>query len=136
MASYRRLKPHERSQVIGARANGTPSGEVSIYTRIKYRTLQRTWAKRNERDDQQHDLKRSGRPRKTTEDQDTRLYRHLRISPLICRREILDLTSLSRTQVQQRLAEIDSDFKNQSTYLGALYRRNYAPTTLHILQGV
>ena len=58
---------------------------------------------------------------------DQQLYRHLRISNDLLWREIMDTSSLGRTQIQQRLAEIDPTFKPHRTiwapYISATNQR-------------
>ena len=81
MAPYTRLNPEQRNAVIGARLNRVPMREISKNMQIPEGTVHRTWAKRFERNDRQHDLPRSGHRRASIKIQDRRLYRHLRISP-------------------------------------------------------
>ena len=110
MAPYTRLKPEQRNAVIGARLNRVPMREISKNMQIPERTVRRTWAKRFERDDEQHDLPRSGRNRTSTIEADKRLHRHLRISPDLHWAQVVELSTLSRTQIQQRLRELDPNF--------------------------
>ena len=119
MAPYTRLKPEQRNAVIGAHLNRVPLTRISKNMQIPIATVNRTWAKRFDRDDQQHDLPRSGRKRTTTSTVDQRLYRHLRIKPDLHWKEVLEISSLRRTQIQQRLREIDPNF--------GLYRAIWAP---------
>ena len=110
MAPYTRLKHEQRNEIIGAKLNRVPLAQISKNMRIPPATVYRTWQKRFERNDRQHDLPRSGRKRTTTPEADKRLYRHLRISPDLHWAQVLELSTLRRTQIQQRLRELDPNF--------------------------
>ena len=118
MAPQRRLQPHERSEIIGAYKARTPLREISRNAHIPQSTVQRTVQKAGIRDPQQHNLPRKGRPQKTTPAQDNRLSRHVRINNNLRWSEIKDLTLIQRTQIQQRMQEIDPTFRQ--------YRRQWS----------
>ena len=126
MPAQRRLKPSERQQIIGARLSRVPLIEISNRTNIPYSTVKYTWSQYGKRDSEEHDLPRQGRPRKTSEDQDKRLYRYVRIRSDMPWSELLEETLLSRTSVRRKFKEIDPDFKK--------YRMRWCPylTDFHI----
>ena len=111
MAPYTRLTPEQRNEMIGARLNKVPLAQISGNMKIPSATVKRTWYKRFERDDEQHDLPRSKHPRKTITEADKRLYRHIRMSPDITWKQILETSSLGRTQTRQKMHEIDPNFR-------------------------
>ena len=100
----------ERSQIIGARLNGGTLKVISNLMNINYETVKYTWRQYGNRDNEERDLPRSGRPRKTTQDQDNRLYRRLRIDNDLQWKKLLEVSDLGRTQIQQRMLEIDPSF--------------------------
>ena len=123
MAPYQRLTPSKRSEIIGAHTSRVPLREIHRNTGIPLTTVQRTVRMAGIRDNEQHDLKRSGRPRKSTRSEDDRLYRHLRINNDLRWTEIEDLMLIQRTQIRQRMHEIDLNFhqyrRQRSVYLSA-----------------
>ena len=80
MAPQRRLKGYERLEIIGAHNVRVPLKEIARNIGISPSTVRRTVRKSRVRDEWQHDLPRSGRPRESTPAQDNRIYRHLRIN--------------------------------------------------------
>ena len=111
MAPYVRLTGNQRSEIIGAHRERIPLAQIAANYQCHPETIRRAWRMRDRRNDKQQDLSRSERPRQSTEMQDQRLYRHLRIDNDLRWRDILDLHPLRRTQIQQRLAEIDPSFR-------------------------
>ena len=132
MPPQRRLKPSERSRILGAIDNGVPLKDISNTYNVPYSTVKYTKKKSFERDADQHDLPRQGRPRETSRQGDARLYRRLKRHPETTWSEIQELTPLKKTQTRQRLLEIDPDFKKRQrrwrpylTPRDALKRRDY-----------
>ena len=106
----RQLKPHERSEIIGQYNARVPLHQISKNTGRRRSTIQWTVKQANLRDDEQHDLQRSGRPRETTQAQDNRVYRHLRINNDLRWPEVEDIAGIKRTTIQNRMREIDPKF--------------------------
>ena len=111
MPRRRKLKPHERSEIIGQYKARVPLRAISKILYLKRSTVQYTVKQSNQRDEAQHDLPRKERPRGTISTQDNRLYRHLRINNNLRWSEIEDLTPIRRTQIRQRMQEIDPTFR-------------------------
>ena len=111
MAPQRRLKGYERLEIIGAHNARVPLKEIARNIGIPPSTVRRTVRKSRVRNKWQYDLPRSGRPRESTPTQDNRIYRHLRINNNLRWSEIEELASIKRTQIRQRLHEIDPNFR-------------------------
>ena len=111
MAPQRRLKGYERLDIIGAYNARVPLKEISRNTDISLSTVRRTVRKSQVRDEWQHNLPRLGRPRESTRAQDNRLYRYLRINNNFHWSELEELASIKRTQIRQRMREIDPGFR-------------------------
>lgn len=110
MPKSRELTPNERSEIIGARLNRVPLKEISRNMNIPYSTVKYTWSKREEREQvDQRSLRRSA-PRKTTDDQDNRLYRQLRRHPTTSYKDIKDITPLGRRQTLRRVKDFGGGF--------------------------
>ena len=140
MAPYHRLKPHERSEIIGQRKARLPLKQISENLNIPYSTVKYTLKKSETRDEAQHDLPRSGRRRHSTRDQDNRVYRHLRINNNLRWPEVVDIAGIKRIAIQNRMREIDPNFKRYrrpwSVYLSPAnirerkkYAKDYGPMT-------
>ena len=114
-----KLKPHERSEIIGMHKARVPLKQISRNTGKYLSTVKYTVKKAAVRDEAQHDLPRSGRPRKSTRNQDNHLYRHARIRNDISWAELVELAPIKRTQIQQRFREIDPNFRQ--------YLRQWSP---------
>ena len=80
MPRQRKLKPHERSEIIGQYKARVPLKAISRNLSVPRPTVQYTVKQSEKRDSQERDLPRSGRPRHLTQAQDNSLYRHLRIN--------------------------------------------------------
>lgn len=104
------LTPAKRNQLIGAHLNGVTLKAAAEQLDINYNTAKYTWQARNRRPLGQLSCNRSGGPRKTTQADDNRLYRHLRRQPTLKWREIAEITPLKRTQTRRRMTEIAPDF--------------------------
>ena len=111
MPPQRRLKTFERSQLLGALYAGNTLKDAAKKLNIPYSTAQYTKKKALERDDEQHDLDRSGRPRITIKNEENRLYRRARRQPDTQWHELLELTSAGKNTIRRRFAEIDPFFK-------------------------
>ena len=111
MAPYRRLKPSERQEIIGAAIHRVPLKDVANRLNIPYVTAKRTKQMAEKRDPEQHDLKCSGRPRYSTPAADQRLYRRIKIDTSMLWSEILELSQLSKNTLRRRFKEIDSDWR-------------------------
>ena len=103
MPRRRELKPYERSEIIGQSKARIPLKAISRNLGIPRSTVQYTVKQAEKRDPEQHNLSGRGQPRKTTQAQDDRLYRHLRINNNLRWSEIEELTSIKRTQIRQRM---------------------------------
>ena len=111
MPPQHRLKPSERAEIIGAHKNGVPLNEISANTGIPRTTVKRTWRMRDTRDENHHDLDRSGRSRKSTIDENNRLYRRTRIDNNLRWAELIDISSLSRSTIRRKFIEIDPGYR-------------------------
>ena len=120
MAPYTCLKPEQRNAVINTHLNRVPMHEISKNMQIPERTIRRTWAKHFECDDEQHDLPRSKHNRTLTIKANKKLYRHLQILLDLHWAQIIELSILNRTQIQQRLRELDLNFGPKQVFW-ALY---------------
>ena len=118
MPRRRELKPYERSEIIGQYKARVPLNAISRNLGIPRPTVQYTVKQSEHRDPEQHNLPGRGRPRKSTRAQDDRLYRHLRIDNDLCWSEIEELIPIKRTQIRQRMREIDKRFRQ--------YRRQWS----------
>ena len=132
-----RLKPHERSEIIGMHKARVSLKEISRNTRCCLATVKSTVRKAESRGPDQHDLPRSGRPRKSTRNQDDHLYRRARTRNDMSWAELTEIAPISRTTIQRRFREIDPNFRQYrrqwSQYLSpsnirqrAKYARDYA----------
>ena len=119
MAPHKQLSARERTRLVDARLAGMPLKDISNTYDVSYNTVKWTWKQYRKRDQEERDLPRSGRPRKSTTAQDNRLYRRLRIDNDLRWRGIVELSDLGRTQIQQRFLEIDPDFYQ--------YMRHWSP---------
>ena len=115
---HRQLQPHERSEIIGQYKARVPLRQISRNTGLRPSTVHWTVKQSESRDEAQHDLQRKGRPRFTTHAQDNRVYRHLRINNNLRWPEVEDIAGIKRTQLRQRMREIDSNFRQ--------YRRQWS----------
>ena len=104
------LTPAQRNRIIDGHENNIPLTQIVAATSISYLTVKYTWQMRNRRPLAQLDQPRNDRFRKTTIDDDNRLYRHTRINPRISWQEMRDLSSIKRTQIRQRFREIDPHY--------------------------
>ena len=77
MPPQTRLKPSQRSEVLGMLDANVPPKQFHEITKISVYTVDYTKRKRSEPGDDQDDLQRAGRSRKTSKQQDERLHRHL-----------------------------------------------------------
>ena len=111
MAPNREYSRRERCSIIGAKELGVPLTEISVNTGKSYGGVKKTWALRNKRPYDQRDQKRSGRPRKASEEQVNRLYRQLRRNPDFLWAEVIAEFPNGRTQTKARLKEIDPTFR-------------------------
>ena len=111
MAPRGRLKPYERQEIMGGVKLRVSLRDISNQLNIPYSTVKYTKQKAERRDPQQHDLKRSGRPRKSIPEDDQRLYRHTKINTSLLWEEVLQLTTLSKNSVRRRFKEIDPDWR-------------------------
>lgn len=110
MPKTRELTVNERSEIIGAHKNRVPLTDISKNMGIPYGTVKYTWQQREKRaENGQHSLPRS-RPRKTTDEQDNRLYRQLRRDPRTIYKDIKDATPLGRRQTLTRMKKIGGGF--------------------------
>ena len=73
----------QRNRIIGAHENNIPLTQIVVTTSISYFTVKYTWQMRNRRPLTQLNQPRINRFKKTTIDDDKRLYRHTRINPRI-----------------------------------------------------
>ena len=105
-----RLKPSKRLEIIGAIKNRVPLRDISKNLQVPYGTVKRTKQKANTRDELQHDLPRSGRPRESNPAADKRLYRRTKFRPEMPWKEIVKLSRIGKTQIRQRFKEIDKDW--------------------------
>ena len=118
MPQRRELKPYKRSEIIGQYKARVPLKAISRNLGVSRPTIQYTVKQSEKRGPEQHNLPGRGQPRKTTQDQDDRLYQHLRINNNLRWSEIEELTSIKRTQIRQRMQEIDLKFRQ--------YRRQWS----------
>ena len=109
MPLQRRLKPFERQEILGAAKLRVPLKDISNRLNIAYSTVKYTKQLAERRDQEQHDLPRSGRPRKSTKAQDKRLIRRTHINTSLLWEELLESTALSKSTVRRRFKELDSD---------------------------
>ena len=91
------LKPHERSEIIGQYKTRVPLKAISRNLGVPRPTVQYTVKKSETRDEQQHNVPGRGQLRKTTQAQDDRLYRHLRVNDDLRWSEIDDLMPIRHT---------------------------------------
>ena len=76
MPRQRELKPHERSEIIGQYKARVPLQPILRKLGVSCPTVQYTVKKSGTRDKQQHNVPVREQPRKITQAQDDRLYRH------------------------------------------------------------
>lgn len=114
MGSKKHLTPATRNQILGAHTMGVPLSEISANIGCSYRTVQRTIRLAGTRGPEQKDRPRSGAPRKTTKEEDERLYRRLKRSrDSSTWDEIEQERPDKRKQIAAKLKEIDPTFRQQ-----------------------
>ena len=121
MPAQRRLKPSERQQIIGAHLSRVPLIEISNKTNIPYSTVKHTWSQYGKHNSEEHDLPRQNQPHKTSEDQNKKLYRYIKIKNDMPWSELLKETLLSRTSMHQKFRKINPNFKKISNALVPLF---------------
>jgi transposase len=96
----------QRSEIIGAHRHGVPLTEISGNSNIPYGTVKYTWQKRDKRPHDQSDVRRSGRPRKVSQESQDQIYQVTRENPSITIREIQSQgVEVHRSTIKRRLAE-------------------------------
>ena len=113
MPPQTRLKPSQRIQVLGMRDANIPTKQISDLAGIPASTVRYTKRKAPERGSDQEDLPRAGRPRRTSKQQNIRLYRHVKRRNTMSWDEIEKLTPLKRSSIRQKLREIDPDLRRR-----------------------
>ena len=79
MSSLHKLKPYERSEIIGQIKARIPLKHISENLNVPYATVQYTKKKAETRYEAQNNLSRKGRPRKATDNEVNHIYRRLRV---------------------------------------------------------
>ena len=132
MPPQRRLKACERLKLKGHTDSGQSIKDAANALDILYSTARYNFKRQPLRDLDQNDLSRSGRPRITSYEYDTRLYRRAKRSSMIYWSEFLEEEPLSRKTAMRRFHELDFDFKKRPRrwrpYISAedaLKRRKY-----------
>ena len=74
MPSIHKLKPYERSEIIGQIKARIPLKQISENLNVSYATVRYTKKKAETRDKAQNDLPRKGRPRKATDNEVNHIY--------------------------------------------------------------
>ena len=111
ISRYRKqLKPHQRSKIIDKYKAKVPLRQILRNTGLRLSTVHWTINQSDLCDKAQHDLPYSSRPRHSTRAQDNRLYRCLRINNDLRWSDIEDLMPIKRTQIRQRMREINLKF--------------------------
>ena len=99
MAPQRRLRPHERLQLLGASIARVPLKEAAHRMNIPYSTAKYTKKQASLRYKNQADLQYSGRPRKVINQEIQRLYRQIKIDNSIFWSSLLDSTPFSESTI-------------------------------------
>ena len=100
--------------------------KISTITKIPESTVKYTKKKAQERDQDQHDLPRSGRPRKTSKSQDARSYRYLKHHSNMTGAEISKTNNLKRSSMRRRLLKIDPNLRRRKCLWRPLLRQKDA----------
>ena len=111
MPAQRRLKPSERQQIITARLSRVPLIEISNKTNIPYSTVKYTWSQYEKHNSEEHNLLHQNRLHKTSENQNKKLYKYVKIKNNMPWFELFKKTLLSRTSVHRKFKKINPNFK-------------------------
>ena len=107
------LRPSKRSEILGEVNAGKPLRDISNTYGVSLSTIKYTKRKASERDQDQHDLPRQGRPRKTSKQYDTRLVRSLKRHTTEPWSATLENASISKATIQRRISEIDPELRHK-----------------------
>ena len=106
----RKLQPWQRSEIMGQYDARVPLRQISRNTGFRPSTIHWTVKQSEIRDEAQHDLPRSGQPRKSTCAQDDRLYQHIRINNNLNWADLEDLTIIKHATIQERFNKTSADY--------------------------
>ena len=113
MPPYTRLKPCQRSEILGAIDAHEPLKDISNRLNVSYSTVKYTKRKRDERPEDQQDLPRQGRPQKMSNSSANRLYRRAKRDNTQTWDIFLQDQPIRRRRAYQRLLDIDPDFRKR-----------------------
>jgi transposase len=120
-------RPTERSEILGRIKAGQPLKETSANSRFSYVTVKRIKAKEHLRAPyDQHDLPRSGAPKKFSENEANHWYRRTRRDPDITYAEIVRESDIGRRQIYNRLHEFGGHYHKYECKKSFLITREHA----------